>query len=125
MDVTGWIGLRYAEGGRGPEAYDCLGLYLALVRAWRGVTLPDPRCAVTEIGRWQVALGPHFQEIDRASVRLGDALLFRMGRGVLHVGFALGASDMLHIEQDSVGSCIASVDGAQWVNKLIGVHRLV
>lgn len=50
MNWDRYIGLPYAEGARGPEAYDCYGLVAAVFRAARGVVLPD----------WhQAAAGPH------------------------------------------------------------------
>lgn len=36
-----YIGLPYAEGARGPEAYDCYGLVAEVFRAAKGIVLPD------------------------------------------------------------------------------------
>jgi len=41
MDINEFIGLPYREGARGPEAYDCYGVVMAVYRAGLGIELPD------------------------------------------------------------------------------------
>ena len=41
MTLDDFVGLPYAEGARGPDAYDCYGLVAAVFRVLRGVELPD------------------------------------------------------------------------------------
>lgn len=41
MNVDLFVGLPYREGARGPDAYDCYGLVAAVLKAARGVELPD------------------------------------------------------------------------------------
>jgi cell wall-associated NlpC family hydrolase len=41
MILDQFIGLPYREGARGPDAYDCYGLVAAVLKAVRGVSLPD------------------------------------------------------------------------------------
>lgn len=41
MNINDFVGIPYREGGRGPDAYDCYGLIMAVFRAARGVELPD------------------------------------------------------------------------------------
>ena len=41
MTLDDFVGLPYREGARGPDAYDCYGLVAAVLRAMRGVELPD------------------------------------------------------------------------------------
>lgn len=44
--VGKWIGLSYADKGRGP-AYDCWGLVAAILAAEAGIALPDYASAYT------------------------------------------------------------------------------
>jgi cell wall-associated NlpC family hydrolase len=41
MNMDLFIGLPYREGARGPDAFDCYGLVAAVLKAVRGVDLPD------------------------------------------------------------------------------------
>jgi cell wall-associated NlpC family hydrolase len=86
-----WVGLAYAELGRGPEAYDCLGLFLALQRDVMGRDLPDPYCLMTEArGAGLIdAQRPRWTPV--AEAQLGDAMLFHAGRA-WHIGFAPDAA---------------------------------
>ncbi|MEN9059995.1 hypothetical protein [Ponticoccus litoralis] len=76
MWTDDWIGLPYAERGRGPEAFDCLGLWLALQRARFGREIPDPDCTMQAALKRSVVDGlrPQFDRVDAAEE--GDALLF-------------------------------------------------
>lgn len=41
MNVNDYIGLPYREGARGPREFDCYGIVAAVLKAARGVQLPD------------------------------------------------------------------------------------
>lgn len=41
MNIDAFVGLPYQEGARGPDAYDCYGLVAAVLKAARGLDLPD------------------------------------------------------------------------------------
>jgi cell wall-associated NlpC family hydrolase len=41
MNMDAFIGLPYQHGARGPEAYDCYGIVAAVLKAARGIDLPD------------------------------------------------------------------------------------
>lgn len=118
-----WVGKRYAEGGRGPQAYDCLGLFLALQHVRCGLVLPDPACTLRSALRDRVveAQRADWRPVD--GPREGDALMFRVGRYELHVGFCLDARMMIHIERDGPGSVVQSFLHQPWRQRLTGVFR--
>ena len=122
-----WVGLRYKKLGRGPDAFDCLGLFLALHKARLGRVLPDPRCTMEEAARQSVAdqLRPQFVSVKRADIQEGDALMFRVRSQLLHVGYALDGRDMLHIEEDSTGSVLEAWNRVKWLGRLEGIYRFV
>lgn len=47
MNMDAFIGLPYREGARGPDSYDCYGLVAAVLRAVRGLELPDWHAAAS------------------------------------------------------------------------------
>jgi len=126
VDVRCWIGLPYAELGRGPEAYDCLGLFLAVQKALKGRVLPDPACTMAEAVRRRVVEGQtDWRRIDRDEVSDGDALLFRMAGRPLHIAYALDGRDMLHTDSALGASAIDRWRSVAWASKLVGAYRLV
>lgn len=118
-----WIGRPYVKLGRGPE-FDCLGLFLALQRERFGRVIPDPRCTMLQAARENTAdqYRPLFEQVDYA--RDGDALLFRVQGRLLHVGFAVGARHMLHIENEA-GSVLECWDSTRWRSRLEGIYRAI
>lgn len=121
--TTPWIGLEYEERGRGPK-YDCWGLWLALTKLRSGVDIPDPNVTRREAVRMSAIrnMMPYFRKVDEAME--GDALLFITSGRPLHIGYALGRGDMLHIN-DTHGSLIERWDGPFWRGKLEGIYRRV
>ncbi|NDV53899.1 NlpC/P60 family protein [Salipiger sp. PrR003] len=124
MWTDAWIGLPYAVRGRGPTAFDCLGLFIALHLARRGVVIPDPACTMEDAVRLGTVdrYRAHFQRVDTAIE--GDALLFLSSGRPLHIGYALDNSNMLHIDA-TAGSRIERWRGMNWLGKLEGIYRLV
>ena len=122
MWTDDWLGLPYAELGRGP-AYDCLGLFLTLQRVRLGRCLPDPGVTMLSAVRERTAeaLRPRFRRV--AQAREGDALMFRVAGRLLHVGYALDNHDMLHIETDGIGSAIERWRAIRWASRLEGIYR--
>ena len=118
-----WIGLPYAELGRGPAAYDCLGLFLALERARQGRDLPDPACRPAEALRRRVVerARPLWRRV--AVAEEGDALLFRSAGRALHVAYALDDRDMLHTEARLGASAIEPWRRTGWLARLEGIYR--
>lgn len=122
MWTNAWIGRPYTKLGRGPEAFDCLGLFLTLHRERFGRELPDPRCTMLQAARERTAdqFRPLFERVD--TPQDGDALLFRVTGQLLHVGFAVGPQHMLHIENES-GSCLERWQTTRWQGRLEGIYR--
>jgi probable lipoprotein NlpC len=120
-----WIGRPHEKLGRGPEAFDCLGLFIALHWARFGRVIRDPKCSMEEAIRNRVVtdMRADVREVTRDELQEGDALLFYAGGRALHLGFALDAQDMLHTEKDF--SCIERWSGLNWLGKLEGIYRFV
>lgn len=117
-----WIGLPYRQLGRGPEEFDCLGLFLALQRARHGRDLFDPLCTMTAAARMRLAdqVRPQWRRVARPVE--GAALLFRVKGMELHVGYALGGRLMLHASGEVGESVIEDFRSSNWGTRLEGIY---
>lgn len=117
-----WVGLPYRELGRGPEAFDCLGLFLALQRVRHGRVLFDPLCSMTEAARVRLAdrVRPEWRKVQVAEE--GAALLFRVRGLELHVGYALNNRQMLHACGDVGESVIEDFQTGAMSRRLEGIY---
>lgn len=117
-----WVGLPYAELGRGPEEYDCLGLFLTLQRVRHGRELFDPLCTMTEAVRMGLAdrNRPQWRKVQQAVE--GAALLFKVKGHALHMGYALDARRMLHASGEVGETVIEDFTGSAWRARLEGIY---
>lgn len=115
--TTKWLGKPYAPLGRGPEVYDCLGLFLAIQAEEFGRALDYglvPLGPAEESAR-QRHIVPEWHKVDEA--REGDMILMRRGGG-WHVGTALNNTQMLHATQPA--SAIEAFRTGKWGRRLSG-----
>ena len=97
MWTEAWVGLPYEIGGRGPRAFDCVGLVIALLAARRGIRVADPAERLHDHRAALAAVEAGWRPVEAAEVGEGDALVFRgVNPGALHVGYAVDGRDMLH-----------------------------
>lgn len=122
MWTDSWIGLPFANIGRGQEGYDCLGLFIALHRARHGRELADPRISMSQAARSRFvdAQRPLWRSVEAVQCE-GDAILFRVRGLPLHVGYAISASHMLHVE-DGAMSVIEDFTTMKWRSRLEGIY---
>ena len=102
--ASAWLGLVWRAGARGPDAYDCWGMFLAVQRANFGRDLPEiPVDALnlrTVIQTFRDhPQRQHWSRVD--SPQEGDAVLMRQSRYPVHVGVWLAADGggVLHCVQ--------------------------
>lgn len=123
-----WTAKRYAEGGTGPDAYDCVGIVVAVLEREFGVLeaaeRPVPTSAAelhAEIGRRTGQRGP-WVRVDRAEgLRVGDVLCF--AHGGAHVGIYAGEGIMLHADPRAGIVATARCDRGIWTRTLMAVLR--
>ena len=123
MWVNQWIGIPYQELGRGPDVYDCLGLFLALQSARHSRVIFDPHCSMQAAVRGQLVerVRPNWSAVSAATE--GSALLFRVRGLALHVGYALDERRMLHTSQDTRESVIEDFTTSNWGDRLEGIYE--
>ncbi|WP_299686678.1 NlpC/P60 family protein [uncultured Tateyamaria sp.] len=123
MWTNDWIGLPYEALGRGPDSYDCLGLFLALQRARFGRMLDDPLCTMSAAVRKRLVEGakPNWRKV--SVVKEGDAALFNVRGLSMHVGFVVDSNRMLHASADVSESVLEDFRVSAWGARLEGVYR--
>ncbi|MEM1149334.1 MAG: NlpC/P60 family protein [Pseudomonadota bacterium] len=120
-----YIGLPWSAAGRDRDGLDCYGLFVLLHRERHGRDLWDPRGYIREMVRHQLPqklTSLHMRQVERAEE--GDAVLFFVQGRPLHVGYALDAQHMLHIEPD-VSAVVERFDSIRWRSRLEGIWRCV
>ena len=125
-----WVGLPFADRGRGPHAYDCWGLVRAVFAAERGIALPDhgeiSAADLMAVARafasgaaaepWAVVTTP--QEFDVVVMTDG-----RGGRRVVHVGIMTGPRHLLHVTR-ATASAIVPLAHLSVAGRIAGFRRL-
>jgi hypothetical protein len=117
--ARGMIGVPYLWGGRTPFGMDCSG-FMQRVYALCGHIIP--RDAYLQ-ARWE-----RFTPVDREDLRAGDLVFFAgdhdpRGRGVTHVGMALGGGRFIHASGGS-GVVITALDTPPHDRQFCGARRL-
>lgn len=125
--ANAYVGLPQRDMGRDRNGCDCWGLARIVYRAELGILLPvysgGVVCAgeaaeiaelIAEAGAqapWQAVSGP----------RAFDMLLFRRGAHARHLGVAIDARRMLHMDRH--GACIVDHTAPLWSHRNIGAWR--
>jgi cell wall-associated NlpC family hydrolase len=117
------IGKSYRADGRGPEAYDCLGLVLELQRR-QGRDVPQYSSTSEELHR----------SVDRGAGILGVArsighpqpgcvvLLRTLEPGRVHMGTMLDPWSMVHCSESSQAVVVERLAGSRWERCVLGFY---
>lgn len=131
VDYLDLIGVQFAYGGRGPDAYDCYGLVMELHRRL-GVELPDYRSpsvlseieslVAAEKYRWnKIAVKEGKDPIPSSLMTPGRVLEIRMNSYACHVGFVHRPRRFLHVYETSNGVEDNLIH--DWRNNVLGVYE--
>lgn len=126
-----YVGARYAKNGRTLEdGFDCIGLYLAIVRREAGIDLPEYDGPPWEGARTVKALGDaaeafrnRFVEIDAGDVCAFDAVLLLSHRQPVHIGCVTTPGFMLHIDGSGADAVIESYLKSDYKDRIAGFYR--
>lgn len=118
-----FVGTPHVKLGRGPEAFDCLGLLIAVQCRVFGRVVEDPGCSLSEGLRPEKRAVLESQVIEVDVPQEGDALLFRVAGRALHVGVCIDANLMLHSHH--AAATVERWTGPNWFPKLAGMYRFV
>lgn len=116
------IGKPYAPGGRGPAAYDCVGLTIEFQRR-RGLVLPTYLSDEAELHR-QLATGGALSEPQRLpAAEPGCVVLLRGFDGERHIGCMLDTYRMLHVSRN-FATCMEVLSRSLWRTRVLGFYRM-
>lgn len=118
------MGARYELGGRGPKAYDCLGLFMELCKR-RGINM-DKSSPEKEVDR-HIAI---IQESERNWFKLdkpepGCAVAIRIGPWVSHLGMVMDDINYFIHADEGTGVSIERLDTIKWAKRISGFFRYV
>ena len=130
-----WIGVPYRDKGRGPDAFDCWGLVRAILRAERGLPLPDYADAYTtadapdSVAR-AVAAGLADGWREMAEPQAFDLLILRIAGRPWHCALMLTREQFIHCPPPAphgvqTGACIERLDAPRWARRIDGFWRHV
>lgn len=127
--ASGFVGLPFVDGGRGPAAYDCWGLVRAVYAARLGVDLPSygeisARDLVRVARAMRGGQDDGWRAVDDPSEL--DVVLMRPTSGgdiTSHVGVFLAGGQVLHTEP-ATGSLIMPVNHMYLSGRIRGYRRL-
>jgi cell wall-associated NlpC family hydrolase len=123
--TTPYIGLPFADHGRGP-AFDCWGLVRHVLQRERGIELPDygdtypsHRDHSGVAGAIEQGAVVGWRRVETPCV--GCVVVFRIAGRPWHVGLVVGADRFLHIPEGET-SCIERLSAAMWARRIEGFY---
>lgn len=122
MDINDLLLSHYEEGGRGPDTFDCFGLFAELCKR-RGQPIPDHPSPVplsereAEIVR---AADAEWSQVNEPEP--GCAVLLRIGPWVSHIGMVLDGGRFIHASSKH-GISVVRLDDVCWINRIAGFYR--
>ena len=125
-----YVGMKFLECGRDASGVDCWGLVCLVLRAERGIELPDYLDVYKSIAleRSQIAteiMRPRqeWQRVATQDAQPFDVLVVRMHGLPMHVGVVVEPGRFLHILKGGVDSTVERYDSIVWRNRIEGVYR--
>lgn len=127
--ANGYLGIPQVDHGRDAEGCDCWGLLRLIYLRELRIALPSyagDYVSAGEAAEIDGLLTRHSRAPDWLPVAEDaapfDALLFRRGRWVSHVGVAVDARRMIHIQAGGQAK-VERWDTPRWIDRLAGVYR--
>ena len=118
------IGVPFADGGRGPDSFDCWGLCLEVFRR-EGITLRDYRlcCHDSEGFRGNFEIErPAWRRHEWPDIPSPAVVALRFNTtAVNHVGVYIGDNKFLHT-REKTGVVIERVDSPYWKRRIEGFY---
>lgn len=128
MNPSPYIGFPFADLGRGPEAFDCWGLYRWVLWQEWGVELPSYAEAYpSALEQAEVAALIRRESVTWESVpdgteQPGDMVVLRLRGDPWHVGMVVERGRMLHIHRKT-DSVIERYDRTLWRHRVQNIQR--
>jgi hypothetical protein len=117
------LGKPFVKQGRGPDAFDCVGLALEMARRL-GYKLPDYVSSEEVLHQQLGAAGATFADMPQIPRPVpGCIVLLRMRPDMHHIAFMVDEYRMIHVS-GSTGCVIERVLSPLWQRKIVGFYSL-
>lgn len=120
FDVQDLIGKPFERGGRGPDAYDCFGLVMELMRRDGAAAIPDYP-APPDLSDVEKVVKEVIGDWKECEPRPGCVILFRIKGYGCHVGYLLDRRRFVHTWEGSHGVTIERMN--DWKRRVIGYYE--
>lgn len=131
--VGAYVGLPYQAQGRTRAGSDCYGLMRLVLADIYGITIPaydsgydldKGRAGWPEVSEAITVGLTEWTPVERADVRIGDGVVFRIAGRPLHIGLIVGTGPLRFLHQEEkLDSVIEPVDSVVWQRRLSGFYR--
>lgn len=127
--VRPFVGLPFAELGRGPEAFDCWGLCRWALLQVLGLETPDYLDAYSDVGD-EVAVprairdGLAAEWIEVNNPEPFDLVILKVAGRLMHVGLMVNSTEFLHAPEGQL-SCVERYTERAWSRRVLGFYRHV
>lgn len=129
--ANAYVGLPFEKFGRGPDFFDCWGLFRLVYLQEIGIALPrfdgDGYCRSNRHATAQAEIKIRQEAADWCAIAPGDeqpfdGLLIDEVGFACHIAVVVRPGDMLNI-REGADACIESYADAAWRDRIAGIYR--
>ncbi len=123
-DLSDLVGKPFADGGRGPDAYDCWGLVCEVFKRY-GIELPDYKISCEDASRIDNEIDSQRRQWRRCEgeIPAPSLVVIRFNEVVFcnHTGVYIGSGRFIHT-REKIGGNIDRIDSPAWRRKIEGFY---
>ena len=124
--IKNLIGMKFEDGGRGPDSYDCWGLVREIYKRY-GIELPDYNISCYDnfnVTKEMENNRPFWQKISVDNAPVPCIVAFRVSSPMVnHVGIYLGENKFIHT-REKAGAVIEDITSPAWKHRIEGFYSI-